>query len=271
MASRISARQIESLLEQRHSSDFYASQVKNGPTQYTSTGDLLILDFWAMKKSWSNPLSIGYEIKVSRSDFLQDTKWHGYLDYCQEFYFAAPVGVIDPKELPPEVGLVVCSRNAKMILTKKKAQRRNIEIPESFYRYVLMNKINASDLNDEFSRSSKVRYWERWLKNKEINSELGYHVSKVVSESLVEGKRRSDKLEIEIEALKLVKDFCERNQINYTYYNWKQDIQAKIGGIDPAFLRDFNYCRQRMNEVYDKLCPPEKVNEISNEDSNSWK
>jgi hypothetical protein len=251
----IRANQIESLLAQRHSADFFVSQCKNGPTQ--SGSGLLIMDAWVMKKSWANPLSIGYEIKVSRNDFLQDTKWHRYLDYCNEFYFAAPIGIIDPRELPPEVGLVVTSTNAKMILTKKKAARRQVDIPESLYRYVLMNKLNDSD--DAFRRNNNVRFWEQWLKHKELSSDLGYRVSKAICEHTVDQKRRNDKLQEEIGELLEVKAFCERNNIRYKYYNWKQDIQAKINGLDKDLLYDLQDLQMRIKKVYDQICPPEKI------------
>ena len=55
---------------------------------------------WRPGKSW------GYEIKVSRGDFLQDKKWKDYLQFCNYFYFLAPKGIIKPDELPKEIGLI---------------------------------------------------------------------------------------------------------------------------------------------------------------------
>lgn len=46
------------------------------------------------------------ELKSCRQDFEADSKWKGYLDYCDRFFFMCPEGVIDPKELPDKVGLV---------------------------------------------------------------------------------------------------------------------------------------------------------------------
>ncbi|KKN71721.1 hypothetical protein LCGC14_0417870 [marine sediment metagenome] len=48
----------------------------------------------------------GYEIKVTRSDFLQDKKWQNYLKFCTWFSFVAPKGVIKLDELPDNIGLV---------------------------------------------------------------------------------------------------------------------------------------------------------------------
>ena len=47
----------------------------------------------------------GFEIKVTRSDFLSDKKWQLYLSYVDYFAFVSPEGVVNPNELPPEIGL----------------------------------------------------------------------------------------------------------------------------------------------------------------------
>ena len=45
------------------------------------------------------------EVKSSRADFLGDRKWHGYLDWCDRFFFAVPSSF--PSEiLPLEHGLI---------------------------------------------------------------------------------------------------------------------------------------------------------------------
>ncbi|MEM6887997.1 MAG: MmcB family DNA repair protein [Pseudomonadota bacterium] len=46
------------------------------------------------------------ECKSSRADFQSDTKWRGYLDYCDRFFWA--VGADFPTELLPDnTGLIV--------------------------------------------------------------------------------------------------------------------------------------------------------------------
>ena len=57
-----------------------------------------------------NGYRVGYEIKVSKSDFRSELKKpEKYLEtmrYCDEFYYVAPEGVIDPHQLPPRAGLI---------------------------------------------------------------------------------------------------------------------------------------------------------------------
>lgn len=49
-----------------------------------------------------------HEVKVSRSDFLGDLraeKWRKYTEFSCRVFYAAPVGIIDPLELPAGPGL----------------------------------------------------------------------------------------------------------------------------------------------------------------------
>ena len=69
------------------------------------------MDVWVMHAypSESN-LRIGFEIKVSGQDFLnelkQPLKRRGALLLSNQFYFIAPVGIIKPEEVPIECGLI---------------------------------------------------------------------------------------------------------------------------------------------------------------------
>ncbi len=137
---KIDSQHVTKLLREKHWNSVFISQCKNGPTwgYLGSKGWLLILDAWVMKKSWAHPLTIGYEIKINRSDFLADDKWSRYLDYCNEFYFVCPPGLILLNEIPLEVGLYYVTKSGKSLRSQRKAVYRDIEIPEEFYRYILM-------------------------------------------------------------------------------------------------------------------------------------
>ena len=61
------------------------------------------------------------EIKVARSDLLGDTKWTEYLDYCDRFYWALPIGFdaspVDGADfLPERTGLIIADAyDAEMV------------------------------------------------------------------------------------------------------------------------------------------------------------
>lgn len=48
----------------------------------------------------------GFEIKVSRADFVGDDKWTEYLRFVNYFFFVTVPGLVQPSELPPEVFLM---------------------------------------------------------------------------------------------------------------------------------------------------------------------
>ena len=68
------------------------------------------------------------ECKSSRADFMADSKWQGYLEWCDRFFWAVPPDF--PTELlPPETGLIIADAYDAEIIrpapeTKLAAARR---------------------------------------------------------------------------------------------------------------------------------------------------
>jgi hypothetical protein len=61
------------------------------------------------------------EVKISRADLLGDAKWTDYLNYCDRFFWAIPVGfdvaLLDRPELLPErAGVIVADRYEAAII-----------------------------------------------------------------------------------------------------------------------------------------------------------
>ena len=166
--SDIILRQLQKRHLERKLPDVFFAEVKNGPTWTNS--NLLILDAVAIKKSWSNPCIIGYEVKVSRGDFVRDEKWHGYLKYCHQFNFVCPVGLIKTEELPPEVGLIYYNNEKDCLSTKRKALHRAIEMSWEMLYYLAISRTD-SDRHPFFSE--KREYLEAWVQNKSDGRSLG--------------------------------------------------------------------------------------------------
>ncbi len=78
------------------------------------------------------------EIKCARSDLLSDRKWQEYLDHCDQYYWAVPIGFdLSPFEqilfMPERCGLIVAdSYDAEMIRPAKRVAlapaRRKLEV-----------------------------------------------------------------------------------------------------------------------------------------------
>lgn len=139
---------IMELLRTRHAGDVYyeESVIKQGE---------LRMDAWAMIKSWAHPRVIGYEVKLTRADFLSDHKMQRYLPYCNEMYLVCPRGIVDPSEVNESTGLIFVASTGNKLITRKKAPWRDVQIPEQFYRALLFGKA-SSDVQRMTAREQEV-------------------------------------------------------------------------------------------------------------------
>ena len=236
----MSSDKILSLLLQKHSEDLCVPECKTGSTWFGA--NVRKLDLWVMKKSWAKPWVIGYEIKHSRSDFLHDNKWSEYLDYCTDFYFVAPPGVIQPEEVPGQVGLLVTSKNIARLYTKRKAIHRQVEIPETIFRYILMWR---AQIIKERNALSMQEYWQNWLVERDEKKQLGWNVSKKIKEIVEQriDKVRSEnaRLRDENENLTEIKNLLKELGFKTSYfstYQTKDKLRAKVKEIETGLPED---------------------------------
>jgi hypothetical protein len=89
-----------------------------------------------------------HEIKVSRSDFLQDVrnpeKRAGYAQLAEAVYYAAPAGMISVEEVPEECGLVVERELGKFEVLKRPKKRQLKLTAFTFMNLVLKPGMVAS-------------------------------------------------------------------------------------------------------------------------------
>ena len=212
----MTSRDVLSLLKRKHVADLFVPECKSGPTLGTTH---VRLDAWVMPRSWQHRRCTGYEIKVSRSDFLGDNKMREYLSLCNSFYVVAPAGVVlDPSELIPEAGLLQVSSGGNRLITKKKASCREIPDPVDLYLYVLISRTRV--VNNSFQIDIEPpEFWSRWIESKEINRELGSRVSSAITKRVIS----------EIEELRGTNAKLERRIQDF------QKVEEKIValGLDP--------------------------------------
>lgn len=110
--------------------------------------DLLTLDL----KNW---VVRGFEVKISRSDFLSDAKWQSYLPFVNYFYFATPPGLIKVEELPSEIGLVEI--HPDKVVEKKKAKLLQPTFVRETYGERYMTRVLMKYLRDIAWRDSRSR------------------------------------------------------------------------------------------------------------------
>lgn len=149
-------------------------------------------DVYSMRKSYSKPMPVTYEVKVSLSDFRSDItsgKWQKYLDFSTAVVFAVPKGLATKNDIPNGCGLMTRSENGWA--TVKKPARQVVNLPEKVMLKLLIDGI-------ERARRPKPVEWNQWLTDKKIKAQLGEDVSAAVSDiSKLRHKERNINLTIE--------------------------------------------------------------------------
>ena len=168
--SNVTSNEIKLALSKKHITEFFLSEVKSG----SSSGSWMQMDAVAMYKSWVNQRIVAYEIKVSRSDFLRDSKINQYLKYCHELVIICPHGMIQPAEVPIEYGLMYYNPTTKNITTKRKPIFRRIDVDADMLYYIIMYRLQS----DRYPfHGSKKEYFKEWLVEKEERKNIGIKVS----------------------------------------------------------------------------------------------
>jgi hypothetical protein len=125
-----------------------------------------------MPRRWSPLKTIGYEIKVSRQDFLNDDKWHEYLGFVNELWFACPWELIKPDEIPPGVGLLWMNAGGRLVRKKKAVRQKMTAEMKMPMAYILMSRANivpprvfGTNPDPEPTEDD----WRQWLAGAETN------------------------------------------------------------------------------------------------------
>jgi hypothetical protein len=235
---------IRRLVQSKHYKDVVVTECKSGPTQGYSHDRL---DAWVLLRTWRPVTMIGYEIKVSRNDFLRDEKWTNYSPLCNQLYFVCPPKLIDPSELPPEVGLMWASKNYARLYTKKKAPRREIDYPSDLVTYVLMSRVS---ITKETKHQDAREYWEDWLKQKDEDKWLGKRVSVAIHNLISHYRSRAKTAENRMAAYDDIRRKLEAHGIDPNAPAWKMrnDVGSLIAG--DSQLRDgLVSVRSRINSL----------------------
>ncbi|KHF33446.1 hypothetical protein CM49_04394 [Paenibacillus sp. P1XP2] len=254
--------QIKLALSKRHTDDLFLTEVKTGRTW--DNKELLKFDALAMKRSWANPCLTGYEVKVSRSDFMKDQKWPGYMAYCNKFSFVCPKGLIQKDELPEDVGLIYYYPDTGALRSERSAKHRIIDIPPSLYMYLLMSRIEP-DRHPFFN--SRREMFESYLEEKITCKSIGKHVgSKLVNEvneirkQYEEQQREIDRMKKQSELFHKVKNVLDDYGIRLSDWgDWENQLRQMLnGGINPQMVTALNRITDNA-EVLKKMLEPKEA------------
>ena len=211
MKQQNGVQQILDLLAHKHADDIYTEEIQQGEWPGR-------LDAVAIKKSWARPCITGYEVKVSRNDFLNDEKWRYYLDSVNKLYFVCPPGLIEKSELPSDVGLMYTTKTGTRVYRKQNApwSDTNQDAEAQLYKAILMRSHISRRSSDKPTDSSRD-YWEEWLRDKRNKHVLGLSVSRELrrrlEEKVIQVENENGRLISENQRLGEIKQFCEENNM----------------------------------------------------------
>lgn len=251
MTAKTTSTDIKLALAEKHYKDFFLTEVKSGSTWLTSVGNMKILDGLAIRKSWTSPCFTGYEIKVSRSDFLRDAKFYTYEELCNCLYIVCPKGMIDRTELPESVGLMYYDPEKKTITTKKKAIYRKIEYSPDLLLYIIYTRL-SSDRYPFFS--DKKEYFEAYLSGKDDNRMLGHAIKTKLVEDNIRLERELEEVrgfKEQYENYRAIREVLKKHRI----YGWRaRDIAQEL---DEALTRkcpeDVSSVRKAMEDIVERM------------------
>jgi len=231
----MNASALVALLAEKHKNDVFVVECKTGNFSTSR------FDAWAMERSWEKPKIIGYEVKVTRADFLQDDKWHNYLPFCNQFYFVTPYKMVQPVEVPDKCGLLWASMQASRVYTKKKSDYWPAQPDKlaNLFKYLILSRMS---MNQHIIRS-KEEFWKDWIERKKSLLALGHLISKKLyerfEEELNQHKTNADSLRTQLFALETTRKMLESHGIDVTTgFSYHQKDVWDLINADPSNVQD---------------------------------
>lgn len=203
-----------------------------------------IPDLLRIRKSYTRPDFIIYEVKASRSDFMSDItsgKWQKYLPYCSRLYFATPAhGVAKPEDIPKGIGWIV--RGDQGWHVRKAPHVKEFEIDVSYIMALLMAE--SRERQDACRQAAVCRYQASFH-----NARFGAKVRKILDNRERSLKRIAFMRRRYNEASKVIEEHLGIR----IFKGWGDDLGRKIksmkAGVDENDLRSLECYVDRIQDV----------------------
>lgn len=117
-------------------------------------------DVYTIQKSYSKPIPMAFEVKVSRSDLRSDTtsgKWQSYLQFASGVTFAVPDGLCTVADIPDGCGLIV--RKAEVWRYARRPTLQKVTPPFSACMKLLIDGVSRA-YRGETPHPRRVELWK---------------------------------------------------------------------------------------------------------------
>lgn len=253
---KVTSTDIKLALRDMHLSrrSYFITECKTCSTYFPDPQGLLIFDGLAITKSYTKPNIVGYEIKVSRNDFLQDNKWHLYLQYCNEFFFVVPKGLIKKDELPENVGLIYYDPDTQALRTVKKALYRQIEEPVGLYKYIIFSQLEEDRIP---FYEDKAEYARDYLQDKLNKSCIGKALGSKMAKDLEEAYKRLEAVRYKEENIerweKVEKLLRKHNILGWSWYKDDSWLDALEKALKSSYPKELEITLEALKREVDRL------------------
>lgn len=156
---KLNAKQVIDRLRVHCSKDkgyVFLEQVANTTGYSTRIADAIMMNIWRSRFE-----VIGIEVKVSRSDFLNEIKNPAKADkifqYCDTWYIAAPHGMVHPKELPTGWGLLEI-RSDRVFVQKASAKNKHKSLDDYFVASIIRRCIEQATPEADLAQANSKGY-----------------------------------------------------------------------------------------------------------------
>lgn len=178
--------------------------------------DGVSLDLWQSR----GHLLQGYEIKVSRADWLHELnhpeKADGMVRRCDHFWLVTAPGVLKPGELPEQWGLLLWKGKRRHLVAEKEAPRLDRSAIATDLLVSMLRRVR----NEGYDLAAKAREEERG--RMEERGELDFEGE----------RRRADRAEQDAEQLRRAfTTFKEHSQIDFLSWSPREEDLAIMGKL----------------------------------------
>lgn len=263
-ATPMRADEVLLALSRRHTADLWLTEVKTGPTWTAARGQLHRIDGLAVKRSWTQPCITGYEVKVSRQDWVRDEKWHAVLPDCHAFYLACTPDLIQPEELPAEVGLIWVSAGGR-VSVRRKAVRRDVDLSPLLLYHIVISRTEP-DRHPFFSSTREAL--QARVSDKKARMALGAAVRGHIGEVIADAEERVRESEREVSALREDARKWQRTSeilsaagydMRWGGWGWEETVRRLAAGCVPEQLeRRLREAAREIGAVADALAPAKR-------------
>lgn len=215
----------------RRDGDGYWSEIS-----VTEPNDTVLrLDGVALEVNWRGDTWIsGFEVKVSRGDFLRDAKYLCYKNYVDDLTLVCPARMIDRSEVPEPVGLMYYDPSKRTLRYRRKPNPSHGDTRQVEHR--LLKKLAASERPDRYGHyETAAEYVAQREAMKGIGRALGTKMALRLQQlEQLQEPTEARRIQAQSKAFERVCDILSRHGYQISRWTRTEDLETRLKELDEA-------------------------------------